>query len=58
MQVDVKPNLYASLDIIPAIGANGSKPRSNRTQNGFLQHQISSNGPKIVKKKSKTIESG
>ena len=46
MQMDVKPNLYASLDIIPKIGMNGSKPRSNHTQNGFLQHQISSNGPK------------
>ena len=54
MQMDVKPNLYASLDIIPAVSMNGSKPWSNRTQNGFLQHQISSNGPKW----SKTIESG
>ena len=52
--MDVKPNLYAILDIIPAIGMNGSKPWSNRTQNGLLQHQISSNGPKW----SKTIESG
>ena len=26
VQMDVKPNLYASLDIIPKIGTNGSKP--------------------------------
>ena len=52
--MDVKPNLYASLDIIPVVGMNGSKQWSNRTQNGLLQHQISSNGPK----RSKTIESG
>ena len=54
MQTDVKPNLYASLDIIPVVGMNGSKPHSNSTQNGLLHHQISSNGPKW----SKTIESG
>ena len=42
----VKPNLYANLDIIPEIGMTESKTRSNRTQNGLLQHQISSNGPK------------
>ena len=54
MKTDVKPNLYGSLDIIPAVGTNGSKPRSKRTQNGFLQHKISSNG----QKQSKTIESG
>ena len=54
VQTDVKPNLYASLDIIPTVGMNGSKPRSIHTQNGLLQHQISSNGPKW----SKTTESG
>ena len=54
MQMDVKPNLYASLDIIPTVGMNGSNPWSFWTQNGSLQHQISSNGPKW----SKTIESG
>ena len=54
MQTDVKPKLYASLDIIFAVGMNESKPWSNRTQNGFLQHQISSNDPKW----SKTIERG
>ena len=54
MQTDVKPNLYAILDIIPAVIMNGSKPWSNHTQNGFLQHKISSNSPK----QSKTIESG
>ena len=54
MQTDVKPNLYASLDIIPTVGTNRSKPRSTHTKNGLLQHQISSNGPKW----SKTIESG
>ena len=52
--MDVKPNLYASLDIIPEIGTNESKPRLNRAQNELLHHQISSNGPKW----SKTIESG
>ena len=46
MQMDVKPNLYANLDIIPTVGMNGSKPQSNYTQNGLLHHQISSNGPK------------
>ena len=54
MKTDVKPNVYASLDIIPALGMNGSKPGSNHTQNGLLHHQISSNGPKW----SKTIEIG
>ena len=54
MKTDVKPNLYANLDIIPIVGMNGSKPQSNHTQNGLLHHQISSNGPKW----SKTIESG
>ena len=54
MKTDVKPNLYASLDIIPEEGMKKSKPRSNRTQNGFLQHQISSNSPKW----SETILSG
>ena len=39
--MDVKPNLYASLDIITEIDMNGSKPRSNRAQNGLLHHQIS-----------------
>ena len=46
MQMDVKPNLYANLDIISVVGTNGSKPWSNHTQNGLLQHPISSNGPK------------
>ena len=46
VQMDVKPNLYTNLDIIPKIGMNGSKPRSNCTQNRLIQHQISSNGPK------------
>ena len=46
MPTDVKPNIYASLDIIPEIGTNGSKPWSNHAQNGLLHHQISSNGPK------------
>ena len=46
MPTDVKPNLYASLDIIPEIGTNGSKPRSNRAKNELLHNQISSNGPK------------
>ena len=41
VQMDVKPNLYASLDIIPEIDTNGSKPWSNRAQNGLLHHQIS-----------------
>ena len=47
--MDVKPNLYVGLDIIPAVGMNGSKPWSNRTQNGLLHHQISSKGPKWSK---------
>ena len=46
MPTDVKPNLYASLDIIPEIGTNGSKPWPNQTENRLLQHQISSNSPK------------
>ena len=48
VQTDVKPNIYASLDIIPEIGTNGSKPRSNRAQNGLLHHQISSKRSKMV----------
>ena len=44
--MDVKPNIYASLDIIPEIDMNGSKPQSNCTQKRLLHHQISSNGPK------------
>ena len=52
--MDVKPNLYASLDIIPVVGTKISNPWSNCTQNGFLQHKISSNDPKWPK----TIESG
>ena len=43
VQTDVKPNLNASLDIIPEIGMNGSKTQSNYTQNGLL---LGSNGPK------------
>ena len=46
VQMDFKPNLYASLDIIPKIGTNGSKPRSNCDLNRLLHHQISPNGPK------------
>ena len=53
MQTDVKPNLYANLDIILAVGMNISKPWSNHTPNGLLHHQIGSNGSKW----SKTIES-
>ena len=52
VKTDVKPNLNASLDIIPEIGMNRSKRLSNHTQYGLLQHQISSNGPKW----SKTIK--
>ena len=51
VQMDVKPNLYASLYIIPKIDTNGSKPRSNRAQNGLLHHQISP-------KRSKTVRNG
>ena len=40
------PNLYPNLDMIPLIDTNGSKSRSNHTQNGLLQHYISPNGPK------------
>ena len=50
----MKPNLYANLNMIPTVGTKKSTPWLNHTQNGFLQHQISSNGPK----QSKTIESG
>ena len=28
LKMDVKPKLYASLDIIPAVGMNGSKSQS------------------------------
>ena len=49
MQLDVNPNLNVSLDIIPKIGMNGSKPQSNHAQNGLLHHQISSKWSKIVK---------
>ena len=30
MKTDMKPNLYASLDMIPKIGTNGSKQWSKR----------------------------
>ena len=46
VQMDVKPNLYASLDIIPKINTNMSKPWSKDAQNGLLHHKISQNGPK------------
>ena len=41
VQMDVKPNLYASLDIIPEIDMNESKPQSNHAQNRLLHYQIS-----------------
>ena len=47
--MDVKPNLYASLDIIPEIGTNGSKPWSNGAQNGLLHHPISPKRSKMVR---------
>ena len=49
VQTDVKPNLYATLDIIPEIGMNESKPWSNRAQNQLLRHQISSKQSKKVR---------
>ena len=49
VQTDMKPNLYASLDIIPEIDMNASKPRSNRAQNRLLHHQISSKRSKMVR---------
>ena len=51
VKIDVQPNLNASLDIIPEIGMNRSKPWSSHTQNRLLQHQISSNGPKQLEMK-------
>ena len=53
VQTDVKPNLYASLDIILEIGMNGSKPWSNDAQNGLLHHQISPKQSKMVRNGSK-----
>ena len=47
--MDVKPNLYVSLDIIPEIGMNGSKPQSNRAENELLHHQLSSKQSKMVR---------
>ena len=49
VKTNVKPNLYVSLDIIPKIDMNGSKPRSNRAQNILLHHQISSKWSKMVR---------
>ena len=59
VKTDMQPNLNVSLDIIPEIGTNGSKPWPNQTQNGLLQHQISSNNPKrseTVKKYQKWVK--
>ena len=51
MKMVVKPNLYASLDMIPEIGTNGStqwlKRRSKRSPTSY-----------ISQKRSKTIEKG
>ena len=41
MQVDVKSNLYASLDIIPKSKRMGQNHGQNNAQNGLLHHQIS-----------------
>ena len=56
MQMDVKPNLYDSLDIIPKIGMNGSKPRSNDAQKGLLHHQISPKWSETVQKYRKWVQ--
>ena len=45
---DVKPNLYVSLDIIPEIGMNKSKPQSKYAKNRLLHDQISSKWSKMV----------
>ena len=58
VKMDVKPNLYTSLDIIPKIGMNGSKPRSNCAQNGLLHHQISPKQSKMVRNGSKLQKGG
>ena len=61
MQMDVKPNLYASLDIIPEIGMDRSKPWSNhgpttlKTDSYIIK--LVQNGPKWSEM-VKTIESG
>ena len=54
----VKPNLYASLDIISEIGMNKSKPQSNGTQNGLLHHQISPKRCRMVKNDKKLLKVG
>ena len=58
VQTDVKPNLYASLDIISEIGMNGLKPQSNDTQNGLLHHQISPKQSKMVRNGKKLQKVG
>ena len=56
VQTDVKSNLYASLDIIPKIGTNWSKPQSNDAQNGLLHHQISPKWSETVKNYRKWVK--
>ena len=56
VKIDVKPNLCASLDIIPEISMNGSKPRSNATQNKLLHRQISPKWSKMVQNYRKWVK--
>ena len=53
VKMDVKPDLYASLNIIHEIGMNGSKPRSKWHSKWTLassnQSKMVRNGPKLQK---------
>ena len=46
MQTNVKPSLYASLDIIHKIGMNGTKPQSRRLKMDSHIIKLVQNGPK------------
>ena len=44
-----EPNLYASLDMIPEIGTNGSIQRLNDTKKGPLHHELCQKRSKMVR---------
>ena len=46
MQTGVKPNIYATLNIIPEIGTNGSTQWSKRHSKRSPTSYISKSGPK------------
>ena len=49
MQTVMKPNLYASLDMIPEIGMNDQSNGWNDTQKGLLHHELGQKRYKIIR---------